>query len=718
MDVDAVRKSLQAGVAEVTPNSYEAPTCHLDRGHLRSSTTVIAYVAFGVLALVSASLGRAQESRVSIERDTTRGSNAAYKELSADQDNCRRQCAVDNQCQAFTFRHNPPFCWLKTQTGTPTTDTGYVSGVKGGWPDLSIVTVNMLGHTTCCNDACYVAASCNPGTGPASVDWSVRADRLADAIASLGPDRRPDIISLTEVEGWRWCSPGTGATVGDYDMIDRLVVRLRNRTSVPYRIAYMVGNRGTFGAFSQCRYFTGDAVLYNSRRLINRNPDDVIRFPTLGTQRYDNATQGFQLRRSLPMCRSGSAQATTRALIDGAPQNDDCNVFVPSGPAWTWILAMDSPYSPPPMTTPVSLARFSFRHDQRSSFDFITVHPRAAYEEFALNHAINPFLAVASGPTWRVDRAFYPPILVGDVNSAAADIKSIPNFIEVHKFDGDVMTVRRGNLGFYSALNDYRTLERRVIPHSQANFFSDHVGLFVRLGWVDPNYYASATKIADLPNGTVVGEEEGGHWHCCWLIAGGAKFGIPDSETHGRLYGGRSKSLPPASLDAIGQVPLDGTVLREEAGPLWVMAGGAKFRAPDEATLARLYPGARAVPVWNHAVDSIPNVPAERALLREENGTIWAIIGGAKVRVPNASIARRFHPDARLLPLWSGALDGITSTPADGTLLREESSSRVYEIRGGRRHRVTGLIASQVEVVWDGALQAFPCRLPSPAGVC
>jgi hypothetical protein len=338
----------------------------------------------------------------------------------------------------------------------------------------------------------------------------------------------------------------------------------------------------------------------------------------------------------------------------------------------------------------------------------VTVHPRAGYEEFSTASALVPFLSVVSAAPWRVDPAFYPPILVGDTNALAGD--RIPNFIDVHVSDGDVMTVRRGSLGFYPALNDYRTVERRVIPHSQAAaFFSDHIGLFVRLGWVDPNHYASATRIADVPNGAVVGKEEGGLWHCCWLIAGGAKFDIPDSDTHDRLYNGRSQLLAPGSLDAIGRVPLDGTVLREEAGPLWVTAGGAKLSLPDEATLARLYPGARAVALWNHALDSIPNVPQNGTLIRDDDGKVWLIAGGAKFLVPSLDVISRLYSERRPFPLWNGALANIGQLPIVGTLLREESSQSVFVMRRGGLVPATGFhLVEDVVILWDGALQSIP----------
>jgi hypothetical protein len=667
--------------------------------------------ALFVISLIACSAAHAQDNRVSVEQDTDRvGSD--YFAFTSNEPECRRRCAGDVRCKAYTFSRQSSRCSLKEEAPSPTSSAGLVSGVKGGWPDLSIVTVNMLGHTTCCNDGCYDDRACTAGPGTASANWSVRADRLADAIISLGPSRRPDIISLTEVEGWRWCSPGTGATVGDYDMIDRLSARLSGSTSVPYRVAYMVGNRGTFGVSEFCRYYSGDAVLYNSARLVNRNPEQAI---GISTSRYDDARTGFQMRRSLPLCRPGSARMpTARNLIDGAPQSDDCNVAAPSGPAWTWI------HQVPDMTSPITLVRFSFRHDLRSSFDFFTVHPPARHEERSRDEAIHPFIRRVTPLGFRRGLPFYPPILVGDVNSIANDIRGVAGFTETH--NGTLMTVRRGDLAAFGALNDYRTLERRVLPENQASgFFSDHLGLYVRLGWANADDVV-LQRSSDLSDGTTVGAESGG----IWVIAGGAKFGIPNEDVHHRLYNGSMAiTAPPADLSGVGKVPLDGTLLREENRKVWIIVGGAKFVVPDPLTLARLYPGARAVQVWDGALDEIRIVPRDGTLVREENGAISVIVGGAKFALPDFPTYSRFYPEGRPYPLWTGALVDVPTIPEEGTRLREESSATWFEVRdrrlralppavspGETRPTISILPPAAIRhpefVLWEGALAQIP----------
>jgi len=273
-------------------------------------------LAWVSVAFVCTTTGAFAQS-VSREPDTDRfgGDYAAF--AVGDVGECQALCEGDARCKAFTFRKAAPVCWLKESAQAPSTDARYISGLKNGIPNLTVVSVNMAGHGVV-----------------NGLNWQTRVDRLGDDIAASGSNSRPDIISMTETEGWRWCAPGTGDTAGDYDFIDRLIARLTSRTGITYRVAYMVGNEGRFGAFDQCRYFSGDALLYNPARLVNRTPEDARRFVTTA---HNSLLRGFQLRRSLPACNPVSARPGITLLIDGDPQTDKCGRSLPSGPAWTWI---------------------------------------------------------------------------------------------------------------------------------------------------------------------------------------------------------------------------------------------------------------------------------------------------------------------------------------------------------------------------------------------
>ncbi|HMJ13498.1 MAG TPA: hypothetical protein VK524_18895 [Polyangiaceae bacterium] len=94
-------------------------------------------------------------------------------------------------------------------------------------------------------------------------------------------------------------------------------------------------------------------------------------------------------------------------------------------------------------------------------------------------------------------------------------------------------------------------------------------------------------------------------------------------------------------------------------------------------------------------------------LLRDEGGTVWVILGGAKFAVPDAKTRERLFAGQACVPVWSSAIDAISSVPADGTLLREESNSQVYVTLGGVKHKVTACV-DPAHVLWAGALAKIP----------
>jgi hypothetical protein len=310
-----------------------------------------------------------------------------------------------------------------------------------------------------------------------------RLDRLADSIASVMPP--PDIISLTETEGWRWCS-GFGGNVGDYDAYDRLIAGLTPLTGVEYRIAYMVGNVGGFG---RCSYFGGDAVLYNPARLINQNVTDPFGIPQ--EIAHDSVALGVHRKRSLPICNPGSARMPlTRTLIDGLPQTDKCpGSLPPSGPAWVLQFQSDA------TTTPATLVRFSFRHDTRYSFDVITVHPHWG-DEFTIKPDLLNFVRGLQLPPYRTGARYYPALLIGDLNRLKEPADSIPDFSEIYRPVGDAMVVRRANRSTFPSIHDFSPIATMVLPNDPTQPFSDHIGLAVRLGWMP---ISSRVPVQPLP---------------------------------------------------------------------------------------------------------------------------------------------------------------------------------------------------------------------------
>ena len=118
-------------------------------------------------------------------------------------------------------------------------------------------------------------------------------------------------------------------------------------------------------------------------------------------------------------------------------------------------------------------------------------------------------------------------------------------------------------------------------------------------------------------------------------------------------------------MNAIPAIPRDGTLLREENGAIWVIYGGAKFHVPDPGTLSRVFGNTPWYQLWNGALDAIPTMPGDGTLLREENGAIWVIYGGAKFHVPDPATLVRLYGATPWRQVWNGALNAIPAIPVD-----------------------------------------------------
>jgi hypothetical protein len=112
--------------------------------------------------------------------------------------------------------------------------------------------------------------------------------------------------------------------------------------------------------------------------------------------------------------------------------------------------------------------------------------------------------------------------------------------------------------------------------------------------------------------------------------------------------------------------------------------------------------------LWNGGPETVPTIPADGTLLREENGAIWVVFGGARFLVLNPATLARLYGGKPVSQLWNGGPETIPTIPADGTLLREEASTQVYVIQGGRKVPVQPPYPGPVDVLWKGALSQIP----------
>ena len=252
------------------------------------------------------------------------------------------------------------------------------------------------------------------------ITWQVKMDRLADQIVAAGAV--PDIISITESSGWTNCSTPASDNTGDYDMVDRLVWQLRSQLNVTYRVAYLIGAEGEFGA-GRCHYYSGDTLLYNPNRIVNLTPGNVAARAQVA---HNDNLLGLLVRRSLPLCNRGAQTsiANLGQLIDGPSQFDKCNVATPAAPAWAWQVQ----HPGGGIGLIATLARFGLVDVQGATFDVVTTHPKTQAEHLQ-SAAIDDFIAALIQPPYRNTRPYYPVIVLGDFNCLAG----LPPYDDVGK---------------------------------------------------------------------------------------------------------------------------------------------------------------------------------------------------------------------------------------------------------------------------------------------
>jgi hypothetical protein len=163
---------------------------------------------------------------------------------------------------------------------------------------------------------------------------------------------------------------------------------------------------------------------------------------------------------------------------------------------------------------------------------------------------------------------------------------------------------------------------------------------------------------------------------------------------------------------------VDGTLLKGESDPIFIIFGGAKFHIPSPTVFEQMgFDWANIQTISDERAMAIADVPRDGTLLRERSGSIYVIYGGAKFPIPsmNEFDALGFSPD-NVRQLWDGALASIPTMPRDGTLLKERSTDPVYVLKAGKKFHISSpdrfrelcFYWENLRVVPDGALAAFP----------
>ncbi len=335
--------------------------------------------------------------------------------------------------------------------------------------DLTVLTLNAMGSGN-------FADTMPDGSGEGT--WQERVDRLASQIAESGVI--PDIISLTEFEGWRWCTLMPVAS--DYDFLDRLISGLQNATGAYYRIAHLVGVTNSFGVFGQCVVFTGNAVLYNAATLVHAPSSYDQSTPML---HHESDANGVGMRRSLPICNRGTNYIDLPNRIDGALHSEKCGSSTPSAPAWAVVVDNGGRIG-------ASLARFSFARYPYGSFDLFTVHPPAEWgpEEA---QPIADFVSALSAPPYRDSYSTFPPLIVGDFNCLVTSEPGEPGWpngavtLYDATMEGDVMSVKQSQPNVFPVIENLEVVQSGLYPGAggcpsgTSLDFSDHCAVQARL---------------------------------------------------------------------------------------------------------------------------------------------------------------------------------------------------------------------------------------------
>ena len=192
-----------------------------------------------------------------------------------------------------------------------------------------------------------------------------------------------------------------------------------------------------------------------------------------------------------------------------------------------------------------------------------------------------------------------------------------------------------------------------------------------------------------------------------------ADWGCWDPSQGTVTTGGLTQARP-----GLWTVPADGTLLRDDAGAIWAIEAGACFHVPDPATLNRLYPNVVYHQIWTAAVTALPVLPQDGTLLRETNGAVWAIEGGARFHVPDPQTLSAVYPATPVHQLWDHALDSISLIPRDGSTFQLGPGGEIWTIKGGQRTLVPQGQLAVTRMLWPGALNQVPAApvLAAPAG--
>ncbi|WP_375771453.1 FG-GAP-like repeat-containing protein [Archangium gephyra] len=197
----------------------------------------------------------------------------------------------------------------------------------------------------------------------------------------------------------------------------------------------------------------------------------------------------------------------------------------------------------------------------------------------------------------------------------------------------------------------------------------------------------------------------------------------PNEEGH-RAYARFIRASLAKTLGAHPYYP-DGTLLRDPSGTIHVVQGFGRFVIPNEAELNTLLAslGKSTADIQNISAQQladIPTTPREATFLREPDGTIAVVHGGAAFPIASLEDLGRIQAElgmspSEVGPVPSGTLASLRPLPRDGTVLRDASGAIVYMYQGARRDVLDmvelnelGVLGGQVNPLPWGLLGSLP----------
>ncbi|NMO17018.1 hypothetical protein HPC49_14445 [Pyxidicoccus fallax] len=160
-------------------------------------------------------------------------------------------------------------------------------------------------------------------------------------------------------------------------------------------------------------------------------------------------------------------------------------------------------------------------------------------------------------------------------------------------------------------------------------------------------------------------------------------------------------------------------LVRSPGGALYLLVGRARLPVVSaEAARAAGFEPSTAPIYRDDVLSRIPSIPEDGTILRETGKpAIYVIAGGARFWVPTPASWGTYRDalglsDASIRQVPAGSLQGISASPADGTVVRELGKPALWVYQGGGRFWVASLEAWGTYKAVTGATDAIIRNIP------